>query len=120
MNPREKYHALPDKTKQVLDDYSLKGYILKQVTTDIEEHLDGVTDALLGEVHDDESVTVYQLHLGSEQDTISPFLKWKNHKVEEVTTQQGRKPSVEYVMSRDKGQGLFVDKNARVFVPMRA
>ena len=98
----------------------MKGYILKQVTTDIEEHLDGVTDALLGEVHDDESVTVYQLHLGREQDTISPFLKWKNHKVEEVTTQQGRKPSVEYVMSRDKGQGLFVDKNARVFVPMRA
>ena len=46
MNPREKYHALLDKTKQVLDDYSLKGYILKQVTTDIEEHLDGVTDAL--------------------------------------------------------------------------
>ena len=56
--------------------------ILQQVTTDIEEHLDGVTHALLGEVHDDESVTVYQLHLGREQDTISPFLKWKNHKVE--------------------------------------
>ena len=30
---------------------------LKQVTTDIEEHLVGVTDALLAEIHDDERLT---------------------------------------------------------------
>ncbi|QNI55334.1 hypothetical protein SynBIOSE41_02846 [Synechococcus sp. BIOS-E4-1] len=58
--------------------------------------------------------------MNKEQDTISPFLKWNKHKVTEVTSNRGRKPSVEYVMSRDKGQGLFVDKNARVFVPLRA
>ena len=41
-------------------------------------------------------------------------------RLEDVTTRQGRKPSVEYVMYRDKGQELFVDKNARVFASMRA
>ena len=43
-------------SQQLLDDDSLKLYTLKQVTTDIEEHLDGATDALLGEILDDESI----------------------------------------------------------------
>ena len=44
----------------------------------------------------------------------------EEHKGVEMTTRQGWKPSVEYVMSRDTGQRVFVDMNARVFVAMRA
>ena len=64
--------------------------ILKQVTMALKNTwMVQPNDARLGEINDDESATVYQLHLSRQQDTFSTFLKWKNHKVGEVTTCQG-------------------------------
>ena len=70
-------------SQQFLNDYSLNGYIFKQVTTDIEENLDGVTDALLGEIHDDESVPSINCTLVVNRAPFHPFssgrtTKWRN------------------------------------------
>ena len=72
---------------QLLDDDSLKVYILKQVTTDIEEHLDGVTDALLDEILDEESVPSNNCTLVVNRAPFHPFSSG-SLKGEEVTTRQ--------------------------------
>ena len=40
--------------------------------------------------------------------------------MKEITTNRERKPSVKYVMNRDKGQALFLAKNALVLLPLHA
>ena len=74
MDPKEMYTLLPDKSKDALSNYQLKGFILKQVSSDIVPYLDGVLSGLVGEVHEDESVTVFKLEHTKKNSTIRPFL----------------------------------------------
>jgi len=120
MTPEELYHKLPMKTQSTLSNYHLKGLILKRVSEDIVEHCDGVNNGLIGEVHTDETVTVFHLFIDEKGGTIRPFLRWADGKVTPVTSNSGRRASVSYVVPDGRSQGVFVDRNSRVFVPLRA
>ncbi len=108
------------KTQSILSNYHLKGLILKRVSEDIVSHLDGVNNGVIGEVHTDETVTVFNLFIDEKGSTISPLLRWADGKVTPVTSGGGRRASVSYVVPEGRSQGVFVDKNSRVFVPLRA
>ena len=119
MEPKELYYSLPKASREILDGYHLKGLILKRVAADIQDNLDGVLSGLVAETHEDESVTVYSLDIEEKGDFIRPLLKWDDGEVK-MMTRKGRRASASYVVPEGKGLGVYMDKNNRVLVPLRA
>ena len=119
MEPRELYYSLSKASREVLDEFHLKGLLLKKVSADIQEHLDGVLSGLVAETHEDESVTVYSLDIEEKGDFIRPLLKWDHGEVK-MMSKKGRRASASYVVPEGKGLGVYLDKKDRVFVPLRA
>ncbi len=119
MDPRELYFQLDDKKKQILNDYTLRGDIFKQVSIDISEHLEGVCKGVLGEVNEDDSVTVYQLSYDKDKMSVKRFLKWKNGEVNELT-HGGRGLGVSYIIPDGRDQGVYLTRTNQTLIALRA
>ena len=108
------------KQQKVLDNYVLKGMILKRVCSDIENNLDGVLDGICGEVLPDDSVVVYKLDRRGQKVKAGKFLEWKDGVVSEIA-KAGRPYEVEYILPEGRSVGLFLNKAAtKVLVALRA
>jgi hypothetical protein len=119
MNPKELYFSLPKKSRDVLNTYHLKGLILKQVSEDILPQLDGVVSGVVGETHKDNSVTISTLINDADGSSVKPFLKWTEGEVT-VIKSAGRRTKVTYVIPEGRSQGVFIDRNNRVYLPLRS
>jgi hypothetical protein len=119
MNPKELYFQLSSKSKDVLNNYILKGDIFKKVSIDINEHLVGVCKGVLGEVNEDDSVTVYQLSYNKDKMSVKRFLQWKNGEIKELT-HGGRGIGVSYVIPDERDQGVYLTRTNQTLIALRA
>ena len=116
---KERYNNLTKKSKQILEEYHLKGWIFKKVCEDIRSHLDGVVTGVLGEMMKDESVTIHSLFIEDDGAYTKAILKWKDGKVTEVAA-RGRRSSVSFIITPKGSQGIFFTKTNRILIPLRA
>ena len=118
---KEKIDAITQKKlnqrNKVIEEYVLRGRLLKQVGEDIQPLLPGVVCGLAAEVVSEESVIVYKLDRTSGVKAI-PFLSWKSGEVTEWSSTRGM--NLEYVVPEGRSRGLFLSKTNRVCVPLQA
>ena len=108
---------MPKSREEILSSYVLQGRLLKQVSEDIQPHLEGVLDGLAAEVVSEESVIVYKLDRTSGVKAI-PFLSWKSGEVTKSSSTRGM--NLEYVIPEGRSKGLFLSKANKVCVPLQA
>ena len=73
---------------KAIEEFVLKGKLLKQVSSDLTPHLDGIVDGLVAEALSDEEVNIYRLDRGDEVKAI-PFMTWKAGEVEKSSSKRG-------------------------------
>ena len=106
-----------NKRNNVIEEYVLRGRLLKQVGEDIQPFLPGVVCGLAAEVVSEESVIVYKLDRTSGVKAV-PFLSWKSGEVTKRSSTRGM--NLEYVIPEGRSKGLFLSKANKVCVPLQA
>ena len=99
-----------------MENYVLKGRLLKQVSIEISPHLDGVVDGLVAEVLPDDSVKVYRLDRGEEIKAI-PFLQWADGQVKQSASNKSL--TIEYVLPAGRSKGIFMTESNQIMVPLQ-
>ena len=108
---------MPKSREEILSEYVSQGRILKQVSEDIQPHLEGVLDGLAAEVVDENTVIIYKLNREKGGKGL-PFLLWSSEKVIEKSSKKGL--LLEYVIPEGRSKGLLVSKTNRICVPLLA
>ena len=98
-----------------MNNYVLKGRILKQVGLGIIPKLPGILCGLAAEVLPDTNVIVYQLDRTKRAKAV-PFLHWKPGSVTERSSTRGM--NLDYVVPEGRSKGLFMSIINRVLVPL--
>ena len=101
----------------MIEEYVLRGRLLKQVGEDIQPFLPGVVCGLVAEVVSEESVIVYKLDRTSGVNAV-PFLSWKSGEVTKRSSTRGM--NLEYLVPAGRSKGLFLSKINKVCVPLQA
>jgi len=109
--------AKTSKREEILNNYTLKGLILKQVSLDIKDQLSGVVDGIAAEVVSDENVIVYRIDREKGIKAV-PFLQWKTGTVSKRASTRGM--NLDYVVPEGRSKGLFVSKTNKILVPLLA
>ena len=93
----------------------MKGKLLKQVSSDLTPHLDGLVDGLVAEALSDDKVNVYRLDRGDEVKAI-PFMTWKAGEVVKSTSKRGM--VLDYVVPEGRSKGMFMSKTNKIMIPL--
>ena len=100
-----------------LSNYQLKGRILKQVTKDIDEWVDGLFCGLAAEVLEDESVVVYKMNRRTQPVTATPWIHWTSGQVVE---ESGEAIEISYILPENRSVGvLFHNEAEKILIPLR-
>ena len=105
-----------DKQKKALNEYKLKGLLLKPLPELVLPLLEGDCSGLVAEITEDGSVLVHKLTLGADKTTAKPFLSVKDGVAESVS---GRAVSVVPAKPEGKSVGVFISKSCKIFVPIK-
>ena len=70
-------------------------------------------------MNDDGSVSVYQLTHDKEKMTVKQFLRWNNGEVERIN-KRGRGMNVTYVIPPSRDRGVFLSRDNRLLIALRA
>ena len=100
---------------KAIEDFVLRGQLLKQVSSGLTPHLDGIVDGLVAEALNDEEVNIYRLERGDEVKAI-PFMTWKAGEVEKSASKRGI--ALDYVIPEGRSKGMFMSKTNKVMVPL--
>ena len=100
---------------KAIEDFVLKGKLLKQVSSELTPHLDGIVDGLVAEALSDEEVNIYRLDRGNEIKAI-PFLTWKSGEVEKPSSNRGL--ALDYVIPEGRSKGMFMSKTNKIMIPL--
>ena len=98
-----------------IEEFVLRGRLLKQVSSDLTPHLDGIVDGLVAEALSDEEVNIYRLDRGDEVKAI-PFMTWKSGEVEKSAAKRGM--VLDYVVPPNRSKGMFMSKTNRIMIPL--
>ena len=98
-----------------IEEFTLRRRLLKQVSSDLTPHLDGIVDGLVAEALSDEEVNTYRLDRGDEVKAI-PFMTWKSGEVEKSTGKRGM--VLDYVVPEGRSKGMFMSKTNRIMIPL--
>lgn len=100
---------------KAIEEFVLKGKLLKEVSSDLTPHLQGIVDGLVAEGLSDEEVNIYRLDRGDEVKAI-PFMTWKAGEVEKSTAKRGM--VLDYVVPEGRSRGMFMSKTNRIMIPL--
>lgn len=106
------------KLQDALNNYTLKGFILKQISEALTEHVDGVLEGLAAEVLEDDSAIIYKLVREDLLVRAKPYLNWSNGELNDKV--RHRAIQVTYRVPEGRSVGLFVSKSLKILVPLRA
>ena len=98
-----------------MNNYQLKGFVLKQVIQDIKDALAGVLEGPAADVVADDNVIVYKIDRTKGIMGV-PFLKWKAGTVSKRASTRGM--NLEYIVRLNRSKGLLVSKTDRILVPL--
>jgi hypothetical protein len=108
---------MPALLQEWLACYQLKGRILKQVTKDIDDKVDGLVCGLAAEVLEDESVVVYKMNRRTDPVTATPWLKWSSGDVQE---ESGKAIEISYILPENRLVGVLIHNEAeKILIPLR-
>ena len=102
-------------SSKAIEEFVLRGRLLKQVSSDLTPHLAGIVDGLVAEALNDEEVNIYRLERGDEVKAI-PFMTWKAGEVEKSASKRGM--VLDYVVPEGRSKGMFMSKTNKVMVPL--
>ena len=105
-----------EKQAKALNEYKLKGLLLKPLPELVLPLLEGECGGLVAEITEDESVLVHKLTLKSDKTSVKPFLSVKDGVAESVS---GRAVSVVPAKPEGKSVGVFISKTCKIFVPIK-
>ena len=98
-----------------MNNYQLKGFVLKQVIQDIKDALAGVLEGLAAEVVADDNVFVYKIDRTKAIKGV-PFLQWKAGTVSKRASTRGM--NLEYIVPLNRSKGLLVTRTDWILVPL--
>ena len=100
---------------KAIEEFTLRGRLLKQVSSDLTPHLDGIVDGLVAEALSDDEVNIYRLDRGDEVKAI-PFMTWKAGEVEKSANKRGM--VLDYAVPEGRSKGMFMSKTNRIMIPL--
>nr|WP_115092991.1 hypothetical protein [Synechococcus sp. UW106] len=100
---------------KAIEEFVLQGKLLKQVSSDLTPHLDGIVDGLVAEALSDEEVNIYRLDRSDEVKAI-PFMTWKSGEVEKAASKRGM--VLDYVIPEGRSKGMFMSKTNKIMIPL--
>ena len=108
---------MPTLLQERLGSYQLKGKILKQVTKDLDEWVDGLVCGLAAEVLEDESVIIYKMNRRKDPVTATPWLHWTDGQVQE---ESGEEIEISYILPENRSVGVLIHNEAeKILIPLR-
>ena len=104
------------KQEKTLENYHLKGKLLKGLGDELLPHLEGDCKGLAAEVLEDESLIIYQFERSGSEISAKPAFNVVNG---EISQRSGRAFGVVPVKPEGRSVGLFISKSCKVLVPLR-
>lgn len=98
-----------------LNDYVLKGTVLKATSIAIADYIDGTLNGYAAEVLEDDAAIVYRFSRDEGRIFAQPTMEVRDN---EVTRVKGKKIEVEAVFPEGKSRGLYVSQAENILVPL--
>ena len=98
-----------------MNNYQLKGFVLKQVIQDIKDALAGVLEGPAADVVADNHVIIYKIDRTKGIMGV-PFLKWKAGTLSKRASTRGM--NLEYIVPLNRSKGLLVTRTDWILVPL--
>ena len=108
---------MPTLLQERVGSYQLKGRILKQVTQNLDDKVDGLICGLAAEVLEDESVIIYKMNRRKDPVTATPWLRWASGQVQE---ESGEEIEISYILPENRSVGVLIHNDAEmILIPLR-
>ena len=102
--------------QELLNNFLIKGFILKQISKDLKPHLEGVIKGLCAQTTSDTEAIIYQIdEIQEDKVMMKPWFSWNDGVLLDA---KGRRMSFYPYKPEGKSVGMFVSKSGKVAIPL--
>ena len=110
--------SVTTKHKEALDNYVLRGFVLKVIAGDLQPHLAGVVDGLCAETNSDTEAVIYKIdEISDDKVMLKPWKEWKDG---DLSDAKGRRMTFYPYKPEGKSMGMFVSSSGKIAMPLLA